>query len=127
MKIRNTIAVMICIMLLASCCIVAAAASGSENVGGGFWAWETIPGFMAKSSYLHRLQRHSASAQVGAGEIVRDVVDANKTAIEKMNVIGITAESLILPIALLLDIAVTYGLCRRYSTANLYSIMKGAE
>ena len=79
MKIRNTIAVMICIMLLASCCIVAAAASGSENVGGGFW--ETIPGFMAKSSYLHRLQRHSASAQVGAGEIVRDVVDANKTAI----------------------------------------------
>lgn len=48
-------------------------------------------------------------------------------AIEKMNVIGITAESLILPIALLLDIAVTYGLCRRYSTANLYSIMKGAE
>ena len=47
MKIRNTIAVMICIMLLASCCIVAAAASGSENVGGGFWAWETIPGFMA--------------------------------------------------------------------------------
>ena len=60
MKIRNTIAVMICIMLLASCCIVAAAASGSENVGGGFWAWETIPGFMAKSSYLHRLQRHSA-------------------------------------------------------------------
>lgn len=44
-----------------------------------------------------------------------------------MNVIGITAESLILPIALLLDIAVTYGLCRRYSTANLYSIMKGAE
>lgn len=48
MKIRNTIAVMICIMLLASCCIVAAAASGSENVGGGFWAWETIPGFMAK-------------------------------------------------------------------------------
>lgn len=55
MKIRNTIAVMICIMLLASCCIVAAAASGSENVGGGFWAWETIPGFMAKSSYLHRL------------------------------------------------------------------------
>ena len=81
MKIRNTIAVMICIMLLASCCIVAAAASGSANVGGGFWAWETIPGFMAKSSYLHRLQRHSASAQVGAGEIVRDVVDANKTAI----------------------------------------------
>ncbi len=31
MKIRNTIAVMICIMLLASCCIVAAAASGSEK------------------------------------------------------------------------------------------------
>lgn len=80
-KIVSAIAVMICIMLLASCCIVAAAASGSENVGGGFWAWETIPGFMAKSSYLHRLQRHSASAQVGAGEIVRDVVDANKTAI----------------------------------------------
>ena len=46
MKIRNTIAVMICIMLLASCCIVAAAASGSENVGGGFWAWETIPGLI---------------------------------------------------------------------------------
>ncbi len=47
--------------------------------------------------------------------------------IEKRNIMGIRAESAILPIALLLDIAVTYGLCRRYSTANLYSIMKGAE
>ena len=44
MKIRNTIAVMICIMLLASCCIVAAAASGSENVGGGFWLGKRFRG-----------------------------------------------------------------------------------
>ena len=43
------------------------------------------------------------------------------------NTVSIHAECFILPITLLVDLAVTYCLCRRYSTANLYSIMKGAD
>ena len=81
MKVSRVLAMMLCIMIMANCLVVAAAAAGSENVGGGYWAWETVPGFMAKSSYLHREVRHSASAQVGAGEIVRAVAEANETAV----------------------------------------------
>lgn len=40
---------------------------------------------------------------------------------------GIKSEPMILPCTLLLDLFVTYILCRRYSTSNLYSIMKGAD
>ena len=43
------------------------------------------------------------------------------------NMFSIRAEILILPLSLLVDIVVTYCLCRRYSRANLYSIMKGAD
>ena len=41
--------------------------------------------------------------------------------------LGIKSEPMILPCTLLLDLFVTYRLCRRYSTSNLYSIMKGAD
>lgn len=47
MKVSRVLAMMLCIMIMANCLVVAAAASGSENVGGGYWAWETVPGFMA--------------------------------------------------------------------------------
>ena len=67
MKVSRVLAMMLCIMIMANCLVVAAAAS--------------VPGFMAKSSYLHREVRHSASAQVGAGEIVRAVAEANETAV----------------------------------------------
>ena len=48
MKVSRVLAMMLCIMIMANCLVVAAAASGNENVGGGYWAWETVPGFMAK-------------------------------------------------------------------------------
>ena len=41
MKVSRVLAMMLCIMIMANCLVVAAAASGSENVGGGYWAWET--------------------------------------------------------------------------------------
>lgn len=60
---------------------IAYAASGYEEVGGGYWTWETIPNFRAKSSYLHRSSDHSASAQVGSGNIVYKQEPPNVTAV----------------------------------------------
>lgn len=80
-KIRNIIVAVLCIAVLASCFVFALAASGSEQVGGGQWSWETIPGFRAKSAYMHPELFHGASAQVGAGEIVRKTATAGNTAV----------------------------------------------
>ena len=60
---------------------VAFAASGYEEVGGGYWSWETIEGFKAKSSYFHREATHRASAQVGAGDIVWEIQPPNYQAV----------------------------------------------
>lgn len=48
-------------------------------------------------------------------------------ALQRVADLGIKSEPLILPCTLLLDLFVTYRLCRRYSASNLYSIMKGAD
>ncbi|HCU56961.1 MAG TPA: hypothetical protein DF984_01815 [Anaerolineaceae bacterium] len=60
---------------------VAFAASGYEEVGGGIWTWNTIPGFYAKSNYFHREAYHRASAQVGAGDIISDIQPPNVHAV----------------------------------------------
>ena len=75
------IVAVLCVAVLASCFVFALAASGSEQVGGGQWSWETIPGFRAKSAYMHPELFHGASAQVGAGEIVRKTATAGNTAV----------------------------------------------
>jgi hypothetical protein len=62
---------------------IAYAASGYEEVGGGYWSWETIPGFYAKSAYFHRYEDHRASAQVGAGSIVSVSQPPNVQAVAK--------------------------------------------
>lgn len=66
---------------------VAAAASGSEAVGGGQWSWSNVPGVYASSSYYHGSKLHSASAQVGSGDVVVDTKNAGHTA--KATVYGI--------------------------------------
>ena len=60
---------------------IAYAASGGGDVEGGYRAWETIPNFMAKSTYQHRSSYHSASARVGFGSIVYDLQQPNVTAV----------------------------------------------
>ena len=47
--------------------------------------------------------------------------------LERVVNLGIKGEPLILPCTLLVDVIITYRLCRRYSTSNLYNIMKGAD
>lgn len=69
---------------------LASAASGSEQVGGGEWTWETLPGVYASSAYFHRQNMHSASAQVGTGEIKSDVARPNNTARAKAYGVGTT-------------------------------------
>lgn len=56
---------------------IAYAASGYEEVGGGIWTWKTTLNVYAKSSYFHATKLHRASAQVGSGDIIRDIQPAN--------------------------------------------------
>lgn len=69
---------------------VAAADSGSSNVGGGQWSWSNVPGVYASSSYYHPSKLHSASAQVGDGDVKVDTKNAGHTAKAKAYGIGTT-------------------------------------
>lgn len=60
---------------------IAFAASGYEEVGGGIWTWSTIPNLKAKSAYFHSSATHRASAQVGSGDVVRDIQPPNVQAV----------------------------------------------
>lgn len=59
---------------------MASAASGSEEVGGGQWSWQTVPGLYASSAYYHRTKGRSASAQVGTGNVKVGTARAGETA-----------------------------------------------
>ncbi len=65
----------------------AAAESGSVSVGGGQWSWSNIPGIQCTSSYYHGSVMHSASAQVGNGQVKYDIKRAGDTA--KASAIGV--------------------------------------
>ena len=77
-------------LTLASFGGTASAQSGTEYVGGGTWTWTYYSGVHASSAYLHRSNRHSASAQVGNAAIKYDVQPANVTATASAWGVGVT-------------------------------------
>lgn len=77
---KKAIIALMSALTLASFGGTASAAEGTEYVGGGTWTWSYFSGVHASSAYLHRSNRHSASAQVGTGNVKYDVQPANLTA-----------------------------------------------
>lgn len=58
----------------------ASAASGSQYVGGGILTYKKISGIYIQVSYYHPTKKHSVSARVGTGRMVKDVRPARQTA-----------------------------------------------
>lgn len=89
-NIRNKAVVVLMGALMCMSAGAASAAGGSQSVGGGQWSWSNIPGVYAVSSYYHPGTRHSASAQVGASKIDRDVEGPGLTARASKSGVGTT-------------------------------------
>lgn len=88
-RIKKLAVTILSVMTLASAG-TAAAAYYSYAVGGGYWSVSYTSGIHVTSQYYHGSVKHSASAQVGNGTLIRDVQPAGITARASAYGIGTT-------------------------------------